>query len=106
MKRLAARGGSLALHRNAGGAPVARRNDREYREYLREEQRRQRRGPQRGSRVEVERGCVARRMQPDVHRGLLASIIVGTLVICLSLAGSHASAADVVSNPTLTGPIT
>jgi hypothetical protein len=37
---------------------MARRDDREYREYLNEEQRSQ-------------RGCIARRMQPDFHHGLL-----------------------------------
>jgi hypothetical protein len=37
---------------------MTRRDDREYREYLREEQRSQ-------------RGCIARRMQPDFHHGLL-----------------------------------
>ena len=37
---------------------MARRDDREYREYLKEEQRSQ-------------RGCIARRMQPDFHHGLL-----------------------------------
>src|ERR1700692_357468 len=47
--RLAVRGESLASHRDGRGASVARRDDREYREYLREEQRRQ-------------RGCIARRM--------------------------------------------
>ncbi len=52
---------------------MARRDDREYREYLSEEQRSQR-GPQRGSRVGVERGCIARRMQPDFRHGLLTSI--------------------------------
>jgi len=42
-----------------GEAPrPARRDDREYREYLSEEQR-------------SRRGCIARRMQPDVHHGLL-----------------------------------
>ena len=56
---LAARGESLASHRDGRGAPLARRDDREYREYLREEQRRQ-------------RGCIARRMQPDFHHGLLS----------------------------------
>jgi hypothetical protein len=55
---LAARGESLALHRDGRGAPRARRDDREYREYLREEQR-------------SPRGCIARRMQPDFHHGLL-----------------------------------
>ena len=37
---------------------MARRDDREYREYLSEEQRSQ-------------RGCIARRMQPEFHNGLL-----------------------------------
>ena len=55
---LAARGESLALHRDGRGASRARRDDREYREYLREEQR-------------SPRGCIARRMQPDSHHGLL-----------------------------------
>src|SRR5688500_20114427 len=41
------------------GARMARRDDREYREYLRKEQRSQ-------------RGCIARRMQPGFHHGLLA----------------------------------
>src|SRR6266571_1132841 len=36
---IAARGESLASHRDGRGAPLARRDDREYREYLREEQR-------------------------------------------------------------------
>jgi hypothetical protein len=58
---------------------MARRDDREYREYLREEQRSQRRGPQRGSRVGVERGCIARRMQLDFHHGLLAKGCCKTL---------------------------
>src|SRR5207245_11562560 len=52
---------------------LTRRNDREYREYLREEQRSQQPGPpprvfQRGG---VERGCIAGRMQLEFHRGLL-----------------------------------
>src|SRR5712692_3893955 len=55
---LAARGESLASHRDGRGAPPARRDDREYREYLKEEQR-------------SRRGCIARRMQPDFHHGLL-----------------------------------
>jgi hypothetical protein len=55
---LTARGESLASHRDGRGAPPARRDDREYREYLREEQR-------------SRRGCIARRMQPDFHHGLL-----------------------------------
>src|SRR5712692_10559570 len=56
---LAARGESLASHRDGRGAPPARRDEREYREYLSEEQR-------------SRRGCIARRMQPDFHHGLLA----------------------------------
>src|SRR5438128_5917049 len=67
---LTARGEGLASHRDGRGAPPARRDDREYREYLKEEQRRRRRGPQRGSRVGVAWGCIARRMQPDFHHGL------------------------------------
>ena len=55
---LTARGASLASHRDGRGAPPARRDDREYREYLSEEPR-------------SRRGCIARRMQPDVHHGLL-----------------------------------
>src|SRR5437899_7430726 len=57
-RRLTARGESLASHRDGRGAPPARRDDREYREYLSEEQR-------------SRRGCIARRMQPDFHHGLL-----------------------------------
>src|SRR5712691_615313 len=56
-RRLTARGESLASHRDRRGAPVARRDDREYREYLSEEQRSQ-------------RGCIAGRMQADFHHGL------------------------------------
>ena len=52
--------------------PLARRDDREYQEYLREEQRSHNRGPQPGSRVGVEKGCSAGRMQSDFHHGLLA----------------------------------
>ena len=48
---LTARGESLASHRDGRGATPARRDDREYPEYLSEEQRSRRRGPQRGSRV-------------------------------------------------------
>src|SRR5437867_915544 len=55
---LTGRSESLASHRDGRGAAPARRDDREYREYLREEQRRQ-------------RGCIARRMQPGFHHGLL-----------------------------------
>jgi hypothetical protein len=43
----------------------------QYREYLNEEQRSQTRGPQRGSRVGVEEGCSAGRMQLEFHHGLL-----------------------------------
>jgi hypothetical protein len=55
---LSARGESLASHGDGRGAPPARRDDREYRESLSEEQRRR-------------RGCIACRMQPDFHHGLL-----------------------------------
>ena len=44
----------------------------QYREYLNEEQRSQTRGPQRGSRVGVEEGCSAGRMQLEFHHGLLS----------------------------------
>ena len=57
-RTLAARGETPASHRDERGAPIARRDDREYREYSREEQRR-------------ERGCIARRMQRGFHHGLL-----------------------------------
>ncbi len=56
---LAVRGESRALHRDERGASRARRDDREYRLYLMEDQRRP-------------RGCIARRMQTDFHHGLLA----------------------------------
>ena len=46
----------------ARGAWLARRDDHAYREYVRVEQRRQPRGPQRGSRVGVEPGCHAREL--------------------------------------------
>src|SRR6266536_4530829 len=55
---LTARGESPASHRGRRGAPMTRRDDREYREYLREEQRSQ-------------RGCIAGRMQLEFHHGLL-----------------------------------
>jgi PadR family transcriptional regulator, regulatory protein PadR len=55
---LAARGESPASHRGRRGALLTRRDDREYREYLREEQRSQ-------------RGCIAGRMQLEFHHGLL-----------------------------------
>ena len=54
---LAARGGSPASHRAWRGARLARREEQEYREYLRDEQRRQ-------------AGCIAGRMQWDFHHGL------------------------------------
>src|SRR5712692_9829306 len=47
---------------------MARRDEREYREYLSEEQRSQPRGPQRGSRVGVEEGCPARKVVLDRPR--------------------------------------
>ena len=55
---LAVRGASGAWHRDGRGAALARRDNREYRTYLRAEQRRQ-------------RGCIARRMQRHLHHGLL-----------------------------------
>ena len=61
--RLAARGETPASHRDGRGASPARRDDREYREYLREEQR-------------SRRGCIARRMQPAFHHGLLAAVVL------------------------------
>src|SRR5947208_4807879 len=77
---LAARGECLASHRDGRGAPPARRDDREYREYVSEEQR---------SRW----GCIARRMQPDFHHGLLARgftfvelLVVVTIVTILASA--------------------
>jgi hypothetical protein len=74
---LTARGASPASHRGRQCARLARRDDREYREYLREEQRSQARGPQCGSRIGVEKGCSAGRMQPDLHHGLLSEGPVG-----------------------------
>src|SRR5687767_4878187 len=49
-----------AQHRGPRGARLARRDDREYREYLREEQRRQ-------------PGCIAGRMPAPFMRRILAS---------------------------------
>ena len=43
---------------------MTRRDDREYREYLREEQRSQ-------------RGCIAGRMQLEFHHGLLTAEVIG-----------------------------
>jgi hypothetical protein len=71
---LTARGESPASHRGRRGAPLTRRDDREYREYLREEQRSQPGAPTaRTVRRGVERGCIAGRMQPEFHHGLLGS---------------------------------
>jgi hypothetical protein len=70
---LAARGESPASHRGRPGAPLTRRDDREYREYLREEQRSQTGAPTaRTVRRGVERGCIAGRMQLEFHHGLLS----------------------------------
>jgi hypothetical protein len=60
VRSFTAHGERLASHRDGRGAPLARRDDREYREYLSEEQRSQ-------------RGCIASRMQPDFHHGLPTS---------------------------------
>src|SRR5438093_497358 len=49
---------NTVTHRGRRGAPLTRRDDREYREYLREEQRSQ-------------RGCIGGRMQLEFHHGLL-----------------------------------
>src|SRR5437773_5538001 len=57
---VAARGESPASHRGRRGAPLTRRDDRAYREYVRKEQRSQ-------------RGCIAGRMPPEFHHGLLAT---------------------------------
>jgi hypothetical protein len=57
---------------------MARREDREYREYLSEEQRRR-------------RGCIARRMQLEFHHGLLGQ------------ANGHGLSDDVLDSNTLTG---
>ena len=56
---LAARRERPALHRGRRGAPVARRDDREYRHYLSEEQR-------------SHPGCIGGRMQPAFDHGPLA----------------------------------
>jgi hypothetical protein len=58
LPRLAARGASAAWHRDGRGARRSRREEGEYREYSTDEQRR---AP----------GWIARRMQRDLHRGLL-----------------------------------
>ena len=58
---LAARGATPSSHRERRGARLARRDDREYGEYLSEEQRRQ-------------TGCIAVRMQMELHHGLLEGV--------------------------------
>ena len=62
-----------AARRAQSGVPTVRlvHGGVQYREYLNEEQRSQPRGPQRGSRVGVEEGCSAGRMQLEFHHGLL-----------------------------------
>src|SRR5213083_1208187 len=62
-----------AARRAQSGVPTVRvvHGGVQYREYLNEEQRSQARGPQRGSRVGVEEGCSAGRMQLEFHHGLL-----------------------------------
>jgi hypothetical protein len=62
-----------AARRAKSGVPTVRvvHGGVQYREYLNEEQRSQTRGPQRGSRVGVEEGCSAGRMQLEFHHGLL-----------------------------------
>src|SRR6266513_759630 len=80
---LAARGESPASHRGRRGAPLTRRDDREYREYLREEQRSQ-------------RGCIAGRMQLEFHHGLLALVALAALtaVWVAPVSAHHSFAAE------------
>src|SRR5437016_11616519 len=73
---LAARGERVASHRDGRGAPRARRDDQEYRLYLSEEQR-------------SPRGCIARRMQPDFHHGLLPRTNVGLELLVLFETACH-----------------
>src|SRR5712692_3611515 len=90
---LAARGESLASHRDGRGAPPARRDDREYREYLSEEQRRR-------------RGCIARRMQPDFHHGLLSVVsVMALLTACGADQRRTGSAQTAGSNPVTGNPV-
>ena len=56
---------SSLLHRGRRGARLARREEGEYRDYATDEQRSQARGPQRGSRVGVQKGCIAGRLQTN-----------------------------------------
>src|SRR5919106_6434285 len=96
---LAARGESVASHRDGRGASRARRDDREFREYLREEQRRP-------------RGCIARRMQPDFHHGLLSytrAVPSSSIQALLARAGSalergHGKEAAQLLAPVLRSP--
>src|SRR5882672_2357529 len=83
-RSLAARGESLASHRDGRGAPPARRDDREYREYLSEEQR-------------SRRGCIARRMQPDFHHGLIG--LTSVCVLCAAAAGAQTSSSAATPAP-------
>src|SRR5688500_16579784 len=70
---LAARAETPASHRGRRGAPLARRDDRAYREHVSEEQRRQ-------------RGCVAGRMQRAFQHGLL---ILATILLNGGAAGAQ-----------------
>src|SRR3954471_4670085 len=67
---LAARGERPASHRGRRGAPAARRDDREYGQYLSEEQR-------------SRRGRIGGRMQSSLQHGLLAALLIacGLMVI-------------------------
>src|SRR5687768_11285824 len=89
--RLTARGEIAASHPDGRGAPLARRDDREYREYLREEQRRQ-------------RGCIARRMQPGFHHGLSARASIALLAAWIALAFATVCAAQARSTPAAAVP--
>ena len=82
MRRIpAARGESPSLHRGGRSARIAGRETREYRGYLSVEQRREARGPQRGIRVGVQKGCRVRRMQTDFYHGLLSLLVVIAAVV-------------------------
>ena len=82
MVRRAARGEIPASHRDGRGAPLARRDDRAYREYLSEEQRGQ-------------RGCIARRMQPGFQHGLPTRRAVAVLLALLVWPAVRSSAQTV-----------
>src|SRR5439155_2357801 len=78
------RGGpGVTARRAQSGVPTVRlvHGGVQYRKYLNEEQRSQTRGPQRGSRVGVEEGCSAGRMQLEFHHGLLGVIML--LFVCV-----------------------